>query len=884
MLMRALAQCWGRVLILGLATTIPVSSLATTVNPIPALAERVVLPTAVTPDHYRIDITPDAKALTFKGSVEIDLTVHRPTNKLVLNSLDIVIDRAALSGAARAPVISYNERMQTVSFAVGHAIMPGAYTLGLIYHGKIYQQASGLFALDYNTPVGKARALFTQFENSDARRFVPCWDEPARKATFQLTATVPANQMPLANMPIASTQALPGDLKRVHFAATPKMSSYLLFFGVGDFERVHRTVDGVDVGVVVKRGDTASAGYALDAAADILPYYDSYFGTPYPLPRLDLIAGPGSSAFFGAMENWGAIFGFENDVLIDARVSTEQDKQRVYLVVAHEMAHQWFGDLVTMAWWDDLWLNEGFASWMQSKVIDHFHPEWKVWLQNLGPKQDAMQEDARDGTHPIITPIKDVLQASGAFDNITYSKGAEVIRTLESYLGENEFRAGVRRYMHDHAYGNTVTDDLWSEMDQGSVRPITQIAHDLTLQAGVPMVSELSTSCTDRVTTLGLAQGHFAIDADSTKARVWHVPITIATIGGQSATTVVSGAVPASVQVSGCDAAILNAGQSAYLRSRYSNEGLAAITARYAALSPADQLGILNDTGSLAYVGDESMASFLNLTKSVPADAEPEVASALVGVLQDLDVFYDGLPTQAAFRVYARGVLNPIFARIGWDKIPGERDNVALLRSELAGALGDFGDPAVLAQARQRFQRYVSDPSSLDAGARRTALQVVALYADQVTWNQLHSMAQSAKTEIERQEFYNLLAAAHDSTLVQQALDLALSGEPLPTMVPDMINTAARRHPKMTFDFAVSHWDKIASVLEPAFRARFVPSLLNTASDLRLIDELNTFAAAHIPADGRQQVRKSEASVRYLAGIRKARLPEVDQWLKSQRR
>ena len=332
----------------------------------PAASQRIVLPSAVTPDHYRIDITPDAKALTYKGSVQIDVTVHEATDKIVLNTADIVIDSAKLSGEAAAPKVSYDDKVQTATFTFARTLKPGAHTLSLAYHGKIYEQASGLFALDYDTAGGKQRALFTQFENSDARRFVPSWDEPGRKATFQLTATVPADQMALSNMPVASSDPLPGGLKRVHFAATPKMSSYLLFFGMGDFERVHRDVNGVDVGVVVKRGDTASAGYALDAAAHILPYYNDYFGTPYPLPKLDLIAGPGSSQFFGAMENWGAIFYFERDLLIDPRVSTESDKQQVYIVVGHEMAHQWFGDLVTLAWWDDTWLNESFASWMES--------------------------------------------------------------------------------------------------------------------------------------------------------------------------------------------------------------------------------------------------------------------------------------------------------------------------------------------------------------------------------------------------------------------------------------------------------------------------------------------------------------------------------------
>src|SRR6202012_5723908 len=274
----------------------------------------------------------------------------------------------------------------------------GHHVLTIPYTGKINQHAAGLFALDYDTAQGKKRALFTQFENSDARRFIPSWDEPGIKTTYTLTATVPANDMPLSNTPIASTEMLPGGLKRVHFAQSPKMSSYLLFFGTGDFQRISRKVNGVDVGVVFKSGDAAKATFALDAAAHILPYYEDYFGVKFPLPKLDLIAGPGSSQFFGAMENWGAIFYFERDILIDPDRSTDADKQRVYTVVAHEMAHQWFGDLVTMDWWSDLWLNEGFANWMETKATSQFHPEWNLALQDIGSNQTAMESDSKVGT------------------------------------------------------------------------------------------------------------------------------------------------------------------------------------------------------------------------------------------------------------------------------------------------------------------------------------------------------------------------------------------------------------------------------------------------------------------------------------------------------
>jgi aminopeptidase N len=858
----------------------PADSAAASIDSTSA-GKEVRLPASVTPRSYRIDFTPDIQALTFRGTVQIDVTVHQRTKSIVLNSADLVIERAGVLGHGDVRTIRYDTPEQTATLMLGRELRPGAYTLSLAYRGKIYRQASGLFVLDYDTPSGKARALFTQFENSDARRFVPSWDEPGRKAVFELTATIPSNQLAFSNMPIASTGMLGGGLKRVHFAATPRMSSYLLFFGMGDFERVHRNVDGVDVGVLVKRGDAASGAFALDAAARILPYYNGYFDTPYPLPKLDLIGAPGTSQFFGAMENWGAIFYFERDLLIDPRISTESDRQNVYLVVAHEMAHQWFGDLVTMAWWDDLWLNEGFASWMENKVTDHFHPEWKIWLQALEEKQGAMQEDARDGTHPIITPILDVTQASSAFDTITYSKGAAVIRMLESYVGEDAFRAGVRRYIHDFAYGNTVTDDLWHEMDKGSRRPIVRIAHDFTLQAGVPMLSEASNGCVGGQSRLRISQGHFAIDADSTSARIWHVPALIATLHGRSVATVVSGPAGQVVEVSGCGAVLLNAGQTGYFRAHYTDDGLAAIVGAFRELSPEDQLGVLNDRSALASAGHEPMTPLLDLTKKFPADAEPVVASALVQLLRGLDTIYDGLPTQTRFRSYAKGVLQPIFERVGWDRSPGEGANVALLRSHLIAALGDFGDPPVIAEARQRFDRYVKEAATLNAGARRTVLGIIAAHADAVTWDRLHHMAQAAATEMERRELYVLLAGSENEVLVQRALDLAISGEPPATIAPEMISAASARHPRLAFEFAIAHWDRIAPLLEPSSQVRYVPTLLNDATDLNLIGELDHFAEGHIPPDGRQELRKAAARVRYLATVRDDRLPEIDRWIQT---
>jgi aminopeptidase N len=837
--------------------------------------ERVVLPDTVTPERYRIDILPDAEALTFKGTVQIDITVHNAVDRIVLNGADLVIDSAALSGVTAAPAVSYDEHLGRISFALGQMIEPGLHTLTLSYHGKIYLQGSGFFAVDYAVPQGKSRALFTQFENADARRFVPCWDEPGRKAIFELSATLPANLMALSNMPVAQSEALPGNLQHVHFAPTPRMSSYLLFFGVGDFERSQRTVDGVDIGVVVKRGDLSQANFVLDAAADILHYYNDYFGTPYPLPKLDLIAGPGSSVTFGAMENWGAIFSWESEMLVDPRIASEGDRQRAYIVAAHEMAHQWFGDLVTMEWWDDLWLNEGFASWMENKVTDQFHPEWHIWLQQLDSRQAAMTLDAREGTHPVITPITDSLQAQEAFDEIAYEKGSAVIRTLESYLGEEAFRAGVRRYIHEKAYGNAVTDDLWRQMDLGSERPITEIAHDLTVQAGVPMISEVSSQCVGGSTMLKLSQGRYVIDADSTTAHLWHVPVAVAGLGAPASTTVIFGSAPTAVQLVGCAPAVINVGQTAYFRSRYTPAALSQLTAHFAQLTSIDQLGLLDDTQSLAYNGAEPMSALLAVADSVPIDAAPEVVTALAAALQDLDLLSDRLPMRPQFRRYARGVLNRFFDRIGWEHAPGEADNVALLRTALIDALGQMDDPAVVAEARRRFDSYVAEPARLDAAIRKLVLDTAAVHADQSVWDQLHALAHATPSEIERLELYELLGHAENERLVREALELTLSGEPPPTVVPHMLQEAAVLHPRLAFEFTAANWQKLSATIEPDYQIRFAPRLLKNSSDASLIAPLDAFARAHIAPDKRLDVHKTEASLRYRARVRRERLPDL---------
>lgn len=841
------------------------------------------LPRGVVPSHYDVSIVPHADKLTFDGKAAITLDVTKPTSTITLNAADLTFSAVSLTpvkgkAVIAAPKVAVDAKAQTATFTFAKPLAAGEYRLSMIYAGKIGTQANGIFALDYDTKAGKKRALYTQFENSDARRFVPSWDEPNYKATFTLTATVPSDEMAVNNMPIASKKVLGNGMTQVTFEQSPKMSTYLLFFALGDFDRATTMSDGTQIGVIAQKGMVDQAGFMLHSAKDVLHEYNDYFGVKYPLPKLDNIAAPGRSQFFSAMENWGAIFTFEYSALLNPSISTLSDKQRVFNTAAHEMAHQWFGDLVTMDWWDDLWLNEGFASWMASRTTAKLHPEWHTNLDIVGTREGAMSMDAVATTHPVVQHVETVEQASQAFDSITYSKGEAVITMLEAYVGADTWRTGVRNYIKAHAYGNTKSDDLWTAVQAAAGKPIMQIAHDFTLQPGIPLIHVQTETCSHGKTTVLLSQGEFTKDRPNKTPLRWHVPVIAESVGGKPVTTVVDG--KATLSVPGCGPVLVNAGQSGYYRTLYSQAQFEALKGKFAELAPIDQLGLMGDTWALGMAGNEPVSNLLELVKVTPADADPQVWAEVSGDLSALNTYYRGNKAgQARLQAFALAKLKPVFARIGWEAKAGESDPTANLRSQLIAVLADLGDQDVIAEARRRFAASKTDPKAMPVALRRLITGIVAQHADQATWNTLHAQAKAETTQLIKDQLYSMLAYAKDDALAKQALDLALTDEPGATNSAGMIRAVGFYHPDMAFDFAVAHRAQVDKLVDSTSASRYYPGIGASSTEPSMIDKINAYAEAHIAKGSRRVANTVIANIKYRMMVRQDRLPAVDAWL-----
>jgi puromycin-sensitive aminopeptidase len=719
----------------------------------------------VVPSAYRIHLTPDLDAATFAGRVEIDIDVKESVNAITLHAIELDLQPATFvagNQTVESTSVTSDETYQTATFHFPSALPVGPAVLSIAFQGILNDQLHGFYRSTYTDDAGTQHVIATtQFEHSDARRAFPCWDEPVFKATYQVNLTVPSHLKAYSNSPVASSTDIGNGLTTHAYKPTMKMSTYLVAFVVGPFEETAPLdVDGVPLRILFPKGKEHMTALALDSGAHALRFFSEYFDIPYPGEKLDMIAIPDFA--FGAMENLGLVTYRETALLVDPDTASLAERQRIVEVVSHEIAHMWFGDLVTMEWWEGIWLNEAFATFMAYMCTDHYRPEWKL-LVDVGIYRDmALQVDGLHSTRPIEYEVLSPNDTQGMFDLLTYEKGGSVLRMLELFLGVETFRAGIRAYLRKHAYANTITTDLWDALEAASGQPVREVANSFILQGGHPLVTLENGTISQRPFMYGPAKGASAIGT------TWTVPVTTRSLTSGQWTKHLLGAAPLSVT----DEApvVVNAGGSGVFRSRYGSGELAALMPRMADLDELERATLLADSWASLYAGMITWSDFLTVARGLGSQPEPTPWNF---VAQATGMVHRALPEsqRGALRQQIRELATPHFERLGWDKTTGENELVGQVRSHVIGLLGLIcKDEAIRAEAVRRFEA-----NALDGDLAATILAIVADQNRPGDYEKFLERYRTAPTPQDEQRYLTSLSGFSDERIGLDAAEKCFS-------------------------------------------------------------------------------------------------------------
>ena len=840
------------------------------------------LPTTVRPQKYALTLRPDLAAFTFEGEEDVVLRVSRPEKTIVLHANELKVKEAGvtLANGSLVPAanIEHDEASQQLRLTFPRAIPAGTATLSLKFTGILNDRLRGFYRSKYTTADGKEGWMATtQFEATDARCALPCWDEPDAKASFEVSLVVPHGMAAVSNTPIVAEKDLGDGTRLVRFAETPRMSTYLLSFIVGPLEALTgQAKRGTRVGVWATPDKVRYGEWALENATRILDYLNAYYGVPYPLPKLDHIALSDFAA--GAMENWGAITYRERILLLDPASSDAQTRQNIVDVIAHETAHMWFGDLVTMAWWDDLWLNESFASWMGTKAVDALHPDWQMWTQFL--YLDTVRGLALDGlrnSHPIEVEVKDPAEVREIFDEISYSKGASILRMLEQFLGEGKFRKGLRAYLKEHSYGNARTADLWKALEAASGRPVRALMNTWVRQTGFPLL-DVRIERSGGAATATIAQSRFLFDnivgvADR-KTR-WRVPVSIARAGSPKPTKFLmerkkeKHSLGRARRLEDRDWIKVNAGQSGFCRVNYAPEEWDRLRSAVEAgeLEPRDRLGLQNDAYALTRGGYLPATSFLELTAAYAGEDDATVWRTIAESLMGFEALIADEPYLKRFDEYVRTLFRPIAAKGGWEPRPGEGHLDAIRRSTVLSRLGHHGDPKVLLEAQIRFRRYQKDPASLHPNLRGVVYGLVAQEADRSTYETLWELQRKAVLNEEKVRLLVALTKTKRKELLQETLDRSLTDEVRSQDAVPVITGVAIAWPgvgrDLAWSFVQKNWDELYRRYSPSgFLIRRLVQVHEAFTDLGRAREIERFFRAHPAREVQRTVKQVSEKIR----------------------
>ena len=831
------------------------------------------LPRTVVPRRYDLVLDPDLEAETFSGTETVEVEVREEVDEIVLNAAELDITSGALErDGTRIDVTDVRLDAQTerAHLRLAERAEPGEWSLYLAFDGRLSQRLRGFYRATYVDAHGEKRAIATtQFESTDARRAFPCWDEPDLKAVFGVTLLVDEGILAISNGPELERASFGDGRVRVRFADTMPMSTYLVAFVVGPLDATDPVdVDGVPLRVVHEPGKDHLTSYALEVGAFCLRFFSDYYGIPYPDAKVDLIAVPDFAQ--GAMENTGAITFRDNLLLVDPNKATQPELASVADVIAHELAHMWFGNLVTMRWWNGIWLNEAFATFMEVLAVDALRPDWERWTHFLRVRSSALDVDALESTRPIEYPVISPNDAADMFDTLTYSKGAAVLRMLERYLGAERFRDGIRKYLADHRFGNTETHDLWDAIEMATGEPVRRIMDGWIWQGGYPLVSaELQG---DRVR---LAQRRFLLSADGGDA-TWDVPLLVRTGGTTEPVLVEPGG--ATVPVPDEGPVVVNAGAHAFVRVRYEEELLGRIAASLETLSTDERTQLVDDTWAAVVARRTSASDFCRFAGAFRDEDELPVWSSLLEGIRWCDRMLDA-GAREHYRAWVRSLVGPALERIGWEPREGERDLTRSLRGTLMTAIAILGaDPNAQALAREVELRARADGHE-EPSLTAASIVIVASGGGPDEYDAYLKARRTARTPQERLRYLYALGDFRDPVLFERTLELSLTDEVRPQETPWVLTRAMsnRDQGANAWRFVTERWGDIAARVAPSNVVYVVDSLPYLAMP-EFVEEASAFFEEHpIPQSG-LQLRQLLERQRVNADLRRRAVPDLQSY------
>ena len=772
------------------------------------------LPLSVTPERYEIRLMPDLSAGAFSGEEKIFVHIHEPVQEIVVNAAELQVHDISVTdpqGRIIPGNAVVNAEHEQLILKFPERLVAGRGELHLKFAGVLNDKLHGFYRSRYKDAVGKEKVVaVTQFESTDARRAFPCWDEPALKAVFQITLVVDVSLTAISNARAIRETQLPGTSKKeVVFADTIKMSTYLVAFVVGEFEATEPVLVGnTPLRVWAVPGKRHLAKFARDIGSFSLSYFSRYYDLAYPGDKLDLVAIPDFAS--GAMENLGAITFRETALLVDEARATRGELERVADVVSHENAHMWFGVLVTMRWWNGLWLNEAFATFMEMLAVDAWKPEWRRWDSFTVSRAAALQVDGLNSTRAIEFPVEKPEEAAGMFDVLTYEKGASVLRMLEQYLGADAFRAGIRLYLRRHEYGNAETTDLWDALEDSTGQPVRAMMDSWIFQPGYPLIAVERDG-----RSLSLSQRMFRyLQNPNTTALKWHTPVFLraGTTAGIVSQTVLFSGDQVRVDFDDAEWVIVNAGGHGFYHVCYSPELLSGLKeGLQGRLSPVERFNLVNDIWATTLSGLTSLTEYLDLLALLQAESDLNVWTIVLVSCHHLHRILDDNQTRAVqARLQTRFL--PAVERLGWSPKEGEPELESQLRGELIAALGTLAeDRACQEQARRHYAAYEKDPKSVDRNLVPALVSITAHTGDVSDYEKFYAKFKTAQTPQEEQRYLFALAAFRHHDLIDRTLQLTIDGEVRTQNAPYLMRSLllSKEARGRSWLFMKQHWEEM---------------------------------------------------------------------------